>query len=64
MKYSEMETIDAGLKFKTISGAIVETTGVTLHVESTEVYTHEVVITEGVGQGNKSLHNLDSAEPL
>ena len=64
MKYSEMETIEAGLKFKTISGAMVETTGVTLHVESTEVYTHEVVITEGVGQGNKYLHNLDSAELL
>lgn len=59
-----MDTIEAGLKFKTVSGAIVETTGVTLHVESTEVYTHEVVITEGVGQGNKYLHNLDSAEQL
>ena len=64
MKFSEMKAIDAGLKFKTISGAIVETTGVTLHVESTGVYTHEVVITEGVGQGEKYLHNLDSAEVL
>ena len=64
MKFSEMETIDAGLKFKTISGAIVETTGVTLHVESNDLYAHEVVITEGVGEGEKYLHNLDSAESL
>ena len=63
MKYSEMESIEQGLKFKTISGIMVETTGATTHVESTEVYVHEVVITEGVGQGNKYLHNLDSAEP-
>ena len=43
---------------------MVETTGVTVFVESTEVQTHEVVITEGVGEGNKYLHNLDSAEAL
>ena len=43
---------------------MVETTGVTVHVESTEVYVHEVVITEGLGEGNKYLHNLDSAESL
>ena len=64
LKFSEMESIDAGLKFKTIGGLMVETTGVTVHVESTEVYVHEVQITEGVGEGNKYLHNLDSAEPL
>lgn len=64
LKYSEMESIDAGLKFKTISGIMVETTGVTEHVESTDVHVHEVQITEGVGEGNKYLHNLDSAELL
>ena len=64
LKYSEMESIEAGLKFKTISGIMVETTGTTVHVESEEVHCHEVVITEGVGEGNKYLHNLDSAEPL
>ena len=64
LKHSEMDSIEAGLKFKTRSGIMVETTGVTVHVESTEVYVHEVVITEGVGEGNKYLHNLDSAESL
>ena len=59
-----MDTIEPGLKFKTRSGIMVETTGVTEHVESTEVYVHEVVITEGVGESHKYLHNLDSAELL
>ena len=62
MKYSEMDSIEPGIKFKTLSGLVVETTGVTVHIESTEVHVHEVVITEGVGEGNKYLHNLDSAE--
>ena len=64
LKYSEMESIEKGLKFKTPSGIMVETTGVTVHVESTDVQCHEVVITEGVGEGNKYLHNLDHAEAL
>ena len=64
MAYSEMESIDSGLKFKTISGIMVETTGVTIQVESTDIYVHEVTITEGIGEGNKYLHNLDSAELL
>ena len=59
-----MEEVEAGLKFKTRSGIVVETTGVSLHVESTEVYVHEVIIAQGVGEGNKYLHNLDSAEPV
>ena len=59
-----MESIEPGLKFKTLSGIITETTGVTVFVESTEVYVHELVITEGTGEGNKYLHNLDSAELL
>ena len=64
LKYSEMENIAQGLKFKTRSGITVETTGLTEHIESTSIYVHEVVITEGVGEGSKYLHNLDSAEVL
>ena len=64
MKYAEMEEVEPGLKFKTRSGLMVETTGVTVFVESTEVQTHEVVITEGVGEGHKYLHNLDRAEAV
>jgi len=41
---------------------VVETTGVSLHIESVEVNVHEVVIVDGEGQGNKYLHNLDYAE--
>ena len=59
-----MDSIEGGLKFKTLSGIMVETTGVSEHVESTSVYVHEVLITEGVGEGSKYLHNLDSAEAL
>ena len=60
-----MDTLERGLRFKTVSGIIVETTGQTTLVETEQpVYVHEVVIVEGVGQGNKYLHNLDSAEPL
>ena len=64
MKYSEMDSIEAGLKFKTISGLMVETTGSTDYVDTTDVYVHEVVILEGVGEGNKYLYNLDTAESL
>ncbi len=64
MKYSEMDSIEQGLRFKTIGGLIVETTGQTQSIHSVEVYVHEVVIVEGVGEGNKYLHNLDSAEQL
>ena len=64
MKFSEMNSIEAGQKFKSQSGLIVETTGVTQHIESTEVYVHEVVIAEGTGQGYKYLYNLDNAEKL
>ena len=59
-----MESIEPGLRFKTRGALMVETTGVTVFVESTEVQVHEVVITEGVGEGNKYLHNLDTAELL
>ena len=59
-----MNSIDSGLKFKTVSGIMVETTGVTTLVESHDLYVHEVVITEGVGEGYKYLYNLDSGELL
>lgn len=62
MSYAEMSSIEAGLRFKTRAGLIVETTGVSQHIESTEVHVHEVVIVEGEGQGTKYLHNLDYAE--
>ena len=64
MRYSEMNSIEAGLRFKTIGGLIVETTGQTQSIHAVEVCVHEVVIVEGVGEGNKYLHNLDSAEKL
>ena len=64
MRYSEMNSIEPGLRFKTIGGLIVETTGQTQLIHSVDVYVHEVVIVEGVGKGNKYLHNLDSAEQL
>ena len=62
MKYAEMDSVEAGLKFKTISGIMVETTGSTTLVDSHDVYVHEVVITEGVGEGEMYLYNLDSGE--
>ena len=64
MAYAEMQSVEAGLKFKTRAGLIVETTGVTQHIESTDVNVHEVVIIEGEFQGNKYLHNLDYAEKV
>ena len=64
MKYSEIASIEAGLRFKTIGGLIVETTGQSQYIEPSNVHVHDVVIVEGVGEGNHYLHNLDSAEPL
>ncbi|MCH7712056.1 MAG: hypothetical protein IIC99_00400 [Chloroflexi bacterium] len=60
--YAEMQSIDAGIKFKTRAGLVVETTGVSQQIESVDVNVHEVVIVEGEGQGEKYLHNLDYAE--
>jgi len=62
--YAEMGNIEAGLKFKTRAGLIVETTGVSQEVESVNLHVHEVVIVEGEGQGEKYLHNLDYAEKV
>lgn len=64
MKYAEMASVGAGLRFKTQGGLIVQTTGVTQHIESQKLYVHEVAIVEGTGQGTKYLHNLDFAEKL
>ena len=64
MSYAEMDTIESGLRFKTQGELVVETTGVTQHIESTNVHVHEVVIVEGDYQGNKYLHNLDFAQAL
>ena len=62
--YAEMDNIEAGLKFKTRAGLIVETTGVSLQIENHEMHVHEVVIVDGEGQGEKYLHNLDYAEQV
>jgi hypothetical protein len=62
--YAEMDSVEAGLKFKTRAGLIVETTGVSQQIENHELHVHEVVIVEGEGQGEKYLHNLDFAEQV
>ena len=64
MKYAEMKSIEAGLRFKSASGLIVETTGATTHIENTGDYAHEVKIVEGEFAGETFLHNLDYAELL
>ena len=64
MGYAEQNSVEKGLRFKTRSGLIVQTTGSTTHIGSVEVYVHEVEIVEGPSQGTKYLHNLDYAEPL
>jgi hypothetical protein len=43
---------------------MVETTGSTTLVDSHDVYVHEVVITEGVGEGETYLYNLDAGDQL
>jgi len=63
MGYADQSSIEKGLRFKTRSGLVVQTTGSTTHIESTNVYVHEVEIVDGSGQGNRFLHNLDYAEP-
>jgi hypothetical protein len=63
MGYADQRSIEKGLRFRTRSGLVVQTTGSTTHVESTNVYVHEVEIVEDPSQGNKFLHNLDYAEP-
>jgi len=49
-----MTSVEAGLRFKTLAGLVVETTGVTLHIGSTEVHVHEVEIVEGNFKGKST----------
>ncbi len=64
MAFAEQTTVEKGLRFKTKGGLLVETTGSTTHIASTNVYVHEVEVVEGPGQGSKYLHNLDYAESV
>ena len=64
LSYAKMNSIEAGLKFKTRGGLVVETTGVTQHVESEDVHVHEVVVLEGPGEGSKYLIQLDYHEQV
>ena len=64
MKYAEKASVEAGLAFKSPSSIPIKTTGKTVKIESHNLYVHEVVITEGTGQGNTFLLNLDAATPL
>ena len=64
MSYGDSESVEAGLKFKTRAGLVVETTGVSLKVEVHDINVHEVVIVEGAGEGSKYLIHLDYAEQL
>jgi len=64
LAYVDMNSVESRLRFKTRSGLIVETTGVSLHIDTTQVNVHEVVIVEGEGGGEKYLHNLDVAEQV
>ena len=59
-----MQSVEAGLRFRTRSDLVVETTGATQYIESQDVLVHEVVIVEGPGVGYKYFHNLDVAVKL
>ena len=58
MGYAETEAVEAGKKFTSPSGMAVETTGMTVLVDSHDMYVHEVEILEGVGEGNRFLAEL------
>ncbi len=64
MAYVEQNSVEKGLRFKTRGGLVVKTTGSTTHIESKDIYVHEVEVVEGPSQGSKYLHNLDYAEPV
>lgn len=64
MGYAEQSSVEKGLRFKTRGGLVVETTGNTTHIASTNVYVHEVEVVQGPTPGSKYLHNLDYAEPV
>jgi len=59
-----MDSIEADKNFKTPSGISVKTTGNTTLLDEHDLYVHEVEITEGIGQGNVFLLNLDVAEEV
>ena len=61
MVYAEQSSVEKGLRFKTQGGLLVQTTGNTTHIASTNVYVPEEEVVEGPGQGSKYLHNLDYA---
>ncbi|MQG19436.1 MAG: hypothetical protein FI687_06650 [SAR202 cluster bacterium] len=64
MSYTKMDSIEADKNFKTPSGISVKTTGNTTLIDAHDMYVHEVEITEGTGQGNVFLLNLDVAEEV
>ena len=64
MAYTEQDSIEKDISFKTPSGLVVKTTGRSLHIEAHGMYVHEVVISEGTGEGYMFFHNLDTAQPL
>ncbi len=64
MAYAEQDSIEKDISFKTPSGLVVKTTGRTSNIEAHSMYVHEVVISEGTGEGFVFLHNLDKAQPL
>ena len=64
MAFAEQSSVEKGLRFKTKGGLLVQTTGSTTHIASTNVYVHEVEVVEGPSQGSKYLHNLDYAESV
>ena len=64
MAYAEMDSIEAGLKFKTRGGLTVETTGVSQAIEGHDMIVHEVVIIDGPWEGSKYLLHLDYAEQV
>ncbi len=63
-KYAEMTSIVAGMKFKTPSGLLVETTGKSQLIASHKINVHEVTITDGASSGQQFLFNLDYAQPV
>jgi hypothetical protein len=64
MAYAQQESVQPGLLFKSASGLLVKTTGHTVLIKSLNIYVHEVEVVEGVGKGDKFLHNLDVAQPV
>ena len=64
MGYTDQESVEPDLRFKSPSGLLVKTTGKSLRVDTKEIWVHEVIIEEGPGKGNTFVLNLDVAEPL